>query len=528
MENRISFARARLAATLLAVSTVITLVVMAVSGELPDSDAQSPAVVVHDPPTWTAPVDAAVVVGDTRSAVSRPVAPGFVGFSLEYSAVTRYAGSATAGINPVLVQLMRSVAPDGSPVLRIGGDSTDATWWPIAGVSRPRSVSYDLTPEWMASARALIRALHARVVAGVNLKSGLPAVAVAEAHALISGLGRGHLQALEIGNEPSNYASFAAYRIAGQRFFARTHGYDFPAFVRDFNRVRGGLNGYPLAGPTLGTDHWMTHLRRFLNNERTLAMVTFHRYPLSCFAHPGRRNYASIRNLLTPYASTGLALGVSQYAAEAHAHGLPFRIDELGSVSCGGRRGVSNSFAAALWMLDSLFELHRAGADGVNVHTFPGARYAPFSFTDPGGRWAARVAMPYMGMLMFARAAPAGSRLVPALATPLPGLKVWATRASNGTVRVVLINKSLHRRLAVAVAVAGQTRRSAELERLIAPSASSTTGGTLAGQSFAAPTTTGTLTGTRTVTKLTPAAGHYTVTLPAASAALLTVPRATG
>ena len=65
------------------------------------------------------------------------MAPGFVGLSLEYKAVRAYTGSNPNAINPVLVQLLRQLAPGQAPVLRIGGDSTDATWWPVRGVIPP-------------------------------------------------------------------------------------------------------------------------------------------------------------------------------------------------------------------------------------------------------------------------------------------------------------------------------------------------------------------------------------------------------
>ena len=43
----------------------------------------------------------------------------------------------------------------------------------------------------------------------------------------------------------------------------------------------------------------------------------------------------------------------------------------MNAVSCGGVRGVSDTFASALWALDTLFEFSRVGVDGVNFHTVP-------------------------------------------------------------------------------------------------------------------------------------------------------------
>jgi len=37
-----------------------------------------------------------------------------------------------------------------APVLRIGGDSTDTTWWPTPGLRPPPGVTYSLSPRWLA------------------------------------------------------------------------------------------------------------------------------------------------------------------------------------------------------------------------------------------------------------------------------------------------------------------------------------------------------------------------------------------
>jgi hypothetical protein len=84
---------------------------------------------------------------------------------------------------------------------------------------------------------------------------------------------------------------------------------------------------------------------------------------------------------------------------------------------------------------------------------------------------------------------------------------------------VVLINDSLDRRT---VSLSGAGGGAATLERLRAPSLTSTTGVTLGGQSFGTQTTTGLLAGRSHVAKLTAGGGHYVFTLPAESAALVT------
>jgi hypothetical protein len=198
------------------------------------------------------------------------------------------------------------------------------------------------------------------------------------------------------------------------------------------------------------------------------------------------------------------------------------RIDELNSASCGGRRGVSDSFASALWVLDTLFHMARVGVDGVNIHTFAHATYAPFEFMRARGHWIARVRPLYYGLLMFTRAAPTGARLLAISAAPMRSLRVWATRDPAGTVRVVLINESPARSVAVSV---GSPARSedATLQRLSAPGLRATSGVTIGGQTFGAETATAQLVGLST-NAIVPARQHrFVVALPPATASLLTI-----
>jgi len=127
---------------------------------------------------------------------------------------------------------------------------------------------------------------------------------------------------------------------------------------------------------------------------------------------PGSLKYPTVANLLSSYASRGIADGISRYAAIAHRSGDTFRIDEMNSVACGGKAGDSDTFASALWVLDTLFAVARSGADGVDIHTFPNARYGLFTFHRVGAGWSASVRPEYYGLLMFAQAAPPGARLL--------------------------------------------------------------------------------------------------------------------
>jgi hypothetical protein len=444
---------------------------------------------------------------------------------MEFYAVPEYAGSDPTAIDPVLVSLLGRLAPGQRRVLRIGGASTDTTWWPVAGVARPAGVNYDLTPNWLQTTSALAHALNAQLIVGVNLGLDRPDLAAAEAQALLGTIGSDSIRAFEIGNEPDLFAHHVLYKTPQGPVYARPRGYGVRTFASEFAQIRSALPAAPVAGPGYSGASWMSQLGRFLTTERPISLVTFHRYPLSaCGIARGSRAYPTIADLLANSASHDLASGVAPFAAIAHAHGLPFRIDEMNSVTCGGARGVSDTFASALWALDALFEMAHAGVDGVNIQTSPGGSYELFTVHQINGSWQAIVRPEYYGLMMFAQAATPGSRLLTLSGTGSPLVKSWATRAQNGTTRVVLINKDVAHAHTVHVTLAGISG-SAALQRLLAPSARATSGVTFGGQSFGAVTLTGTLIGHRSQAVVRPAAGVYTVRLPAASAALLTLRR---
>jgi hypothetical protein len=459
----------------------------------------------------------------TQAAFGRPIPAGFLGLSLEYDSIERYAGTDPRAIDPVFVQLVRNLNPGQSPALRIGGDTTDWTWWPVPGLRKPPGVTYTLSRRWINVTRALTQELRARLILGIDLEAGNVELARLEANKLVDGLGRGSVQALELGNEPALYGSFPWYRTAaGVKVPGRPRSYDVPAYLRDFKTFSAALPRLPLAGPALGASKWMRDLGSFLSSEPRLGVVTLHRYPLQlCYTSTKSLKHPTLGHLMNPAATTGLADEFTGEVASAHAHGLPLRVDEINSVSCGADRAVSYTFASSLWAVDAMFELARVGIDGVNLHTFPGAGYELFKLTMANGHWQAAVSPEYYGLLMFAAAAPPGARLLRISGQPGAGVKTWATRAADGTVHVVLINKGTQARV-FALRLPGGVG-DATLERLQGSGLQSASGVTLAGQSFGARTTTGRLGGSAQRSTVKPIGDRYVVSLPAASAAMLTV-----
>ncbi len=320
---------------------------------------------------------------------ARPIPPGFLGLSIEYKAIKEYAGRNPSAINPVLVGLIDALSPGQRPQLRIGGDSTDRSWWPGHGARKPLGAYIKLKPRWGEVAAALIHATDARTILGINLEADSTGTARVEARKLIAAIGRHWVEALELGNEPELYDKFTWYHADGHKMTGRSLAtWDFPTYLQEFSRISGALPRLPLVGPAVGLPRWTSQLPDFIGAEPRVKIVTLHKYPLQlCYIPPSWPIYPTIANLLRPRASTGLAQGVAPQVRIAHANGLQLRIDEINTISCGQAPAVGKSFASALWALNTLFAFARVGVDGVNMHTYVGSSYALFRFRHLHGAW---------------------------------------------------------------------------------------------------------------------------------------------
>jgi hypothetical protein len=457
----------------------------------------------------------------TGAAMGKPIPSGFVGLSIEIKALEQYAGTNPAAVNPIFLHLIEDIAPEQSPVLRLGGDSTDWSWWPVSHVARPPGVRFTLTPNWLDVAHAVATAVRGRLILGIDLEADNLTVAAAEANAMVDRIGRRSVAALELGNEPELYGTFGWYRSAnGKSVPGRPRGYDPAAFAHDYSTFAPHLPDVRLAGPSSGAPAWLSKLGSFLDAEPRVRMVTVHAYPLK---HCTKSKVITIPQLLAEQSSRGLAASVAPYVAVADAHHDPLRVDEMNGISCGGTRGVSDSLASALWVLDALFEIARTGVTGVNIHTVPNSINEILGPDDSGRTSRMRVHPEYYGMMMFAQAAPAGSHLLKLGAPTSAGVKVWATRASDGVIHVVVINKRLAGSQFLRLRIGG-AHGAAEVEQLRAPSVHATAGVTIGGQTFGDETSTGVLAGPASHQTVTSSSGGYPITVPAASATMLSVP----
>ncbi len=456
----------------------------------------------------------------SQTPASPPVPSGFVGLSMEFRGLAAYAGTDPRAIDAPFLNLVRDLAPGQRPVLRIGGDSTDWTWWPVPGLRRPGGIRLDLTPQSMAVARAVARALGARLILGINLEANSTRVAGAEARAFLHRIGAGSIAALEIGNEAELYPAFSWYKTAaGVKVKGRPPGYSLADMIGDFSRMSAVMPAVPLAGPSSGSALWLPFLHRFLASEPRVKLATVHAYPLK---HCAGSRPVTEAALLSDNSSDGLAATVAPWVSAAHGRRIPLRVDELNAITCGGTRGISDTYGSALWALDTMFAMARTGVDGINVHTVPGTINEILGPSFARGHWSIIVHPEFYGLMMFAQAAPAGSRVLALQGTPPAGVKVWATSAPDHTVRVVVINKLSRRTMTIPVRVPAG-RGPATTEQLRGRSLYASGSVSLGGQSFGSATSSGRL-GPAQLSPLQSSNGIFSVVVPASSATLLTIP----
>jgi Glycosyl hydrolase family 79 C-terminal beta domain len=533
---RIGHQRGRRLAQMASAIAVAALLASAVALALPDHDGITRATAGAGHGTQFA---SAQVAAPRRGSAPRPVrlpeavltiAPdastvivpsSYFGLSTEYWALPLFERNM-----PVFERVLSllHVQGGGPLVLRIGGDSADHSFWTPKAKRMP-GWAFALTPSFLARLRALVQRDRVRLIIDLNLVTDTPLTAATWAHAAETSLPRGSIVGFEVGNEPDLYERsywLAALDRSPLRSAALPLELTPSTYVEDFAayaRVLGeGAPDIPLVGPAVAHPRISVRfISTLIEDERSeLGEVTGHLYPYSaCVKNPHASGYPTVAHLLSWTASGGLAKDVAGAVAAAHAAGLRFRLTEINSVTCGGKAGVSNTFATALWAPDALFTLMRAGVDGTNLHVRAYAINAPFSLTRRG-----LTPRPLLyGLILFTRMLGPQARLVRVHMTHprLLNLSAWAVRVRGGILHVLVLDKSNR---TVRVDLHLPATGPGTVQRLLAPSASSTAGETLDGQRLGPD---GTWIGTRRTETITRGDHGYVLTVPQRSAALVAV-----
>jgi hypothetical protein len=265
-----------------------------------------------------------------------PVAPNFVGLSIEVWSAGEYCNAKVAA----LLRQIRELTPGRhpGPVLRIGGNSVDSSCYVDDDADAlPPSCAYRITRESLRQYAAFAQSapdLNLSYVLGVNFGRS-PSPELAAAH--VAAIGRAGLwplvSAVEVGNEQDHYARrtehdqqakghrwmgyhYEQYSAELERFLAALRNAGLPE-----RRVQGGtwtcspgatVEEAPVACAGGFTGNLTAYLRKF---STELTSFSFHRYAAS---HCNGKA-VSAAELLADHAAAGQAERLAPIAAATAA-----------------------------------------------------------------------------------------------------------------------------------------------------------------------------------------------------------------
>lgn len=316
---------------------------------------------------------------------SQPVPEDFIGLSYESAQLANPGFFAPE--NKGLIALFRELADKGN--LRLGGGSSEFTTYSSASPTGPPPFEV-FGPDTSKTVKSgtvttdvALRNLHGFLDAvgwsclyGLNLGQGTLENAVAEATAVQRILGP-RLLAFQIGNEPDSFR---------RRY--RPESYTPEDFLAEWKRFHDAIaKAVPtarFAGPDISDKlPYLTAFAAMAPQYTDIILLTSHYYAMGPASNP----QATLENLLDPDPKlTTLKRRDLHVIEEAQqlAH-LPYRMSEGNSCWDGGKAGVSDTFASALWCADYVMTCMGRGWQGVNLHGGGNGFYTPIAGSPSAG-----------------------------------------------------------------------------------------------------------------------------------------------
>jgi hypothetical protein len=469
-------ARLSLLATLATASVILASCVPAMASPAGTGALGSPLPThATDPAALAAQSAPAVNVAFNPLDPGRPVAQRFLGLSFELAALGQLAQYADRGD---LVELLRSLGPG---VLRFGGITADENVaWSDSRTPPPAWASSTIGPAQMNELGLLARRSGWQVLLTVGLAHYEPAAAAREVAAAHRALGP-YLAAVEIGNEPNSYGSHGFRELP---WIAQGYEEQVTAYREAIETLTPNV---PIAGPDVSGSGAFSEWGEEEALAQSPVLLTGHHYPLGCAQTPA----PSIETLLSAAGRGAAALSLASYMAVAELRGIPLRIDEANTVSCGGVAGISDTFASALWATGYITQTMAIGAMGINLEGNPTncTGYTPLCAPNPSALAQGELrAQPEWYALLLTRAL-VGDRPLPTTisAEGSPNLIAAGFSGPGHSLKVVLCNNEPEGTSPLTVSLeVGAGMGVAQIQRLSDSSPSATSGVLLAGRAVAA------------------------------------------
>ncbi len=315
-----------------------------------------------------APTPTLTLAASLTSGPGEQIARSPIGISMEYPLIAADLGAGSCPPPALAAELQRL----GSPRLSLGGQSQDFTS-PVAASGAPANwetlTTYSLPAPFWSQLHCLLSGTNEPLSVGLNARIGQ----LGWAQAMVAGAEQAATAGVQfsIGNEPDlyylpNYLSLAKSQPGEE-------AKEVALYLQAAGYLRPALGSQPLVGPELANPaHWQAALPGVLATLHPQT-VGVHSYPLSVCRS---EREATIHGLLA--SSIGNApRRLAWVVADARAAGAPAVISEANSVSCGGKAGVSDSSASAVWALRFVLAALETGFAEVSFH-LSGNPYDPF------------------------------------------------------------------------------------------------------------------------------------------------------
>jgi Glycosyl hydrolase family 79 C-terminal beta domain len=330
------------------------------------------AVTVYSRVSWgqgKAEVAAELTLRDGPMAT--PVPLTYNGLSYELAQLTDPQFFSAA--NRELVTHFRLLSPHG--ILRTGGNTSEFCWFQAdAHTVAPQLRTppgklednwmphrlFAIRPEAIDALAGFLRETGWKLIYGLNFGNSTPERAATEAAYVARAVGE-RLEYFQIGNEPD------LYRDANNG--TRPPGWGFADYLREWTAyaeaIAARVPGACFGGPDVnGSMDWVTRFGEEVpaSVRARLTTLTGHYYA------EGPPNDPRVTTARLLAGNAKIPGEMQRIEAVAQAHGLVYRMTEGNSCYRGGKPGMSNAFAAALWAGDYMLELASLGCVGVNLH----------------------------------------------------------------------------------------------------------------------------------------------------------------
>lgn len=420
----------------------------------------------------------------------------YVGLSYEIQQLTDPNFFSVA--NKGLIAEFRALTPNG--VLRLGGNTSEFAWWkPTPSTPEPEHPKtrvvegeppakfYAVTAKAVENLAGFLKATGWTCLYGINLATNTPERAADEAAFVAKTLGKS-LQYFQVGNEADLY----------KNHLRDPKTWNFDAYLKEWlvmaraivAKVPDAKFGMPDVANTMS---WLTDIGNqyaSIENPPHITTLSHHYY----FGGPATNPKVNIHALLTDTHKMKED-GAVATAAAAKIPGARVRMTEGNTCYRGGKPGVSDVFAAALWAADYALYLASIGYSGLNLHGGTGQSVAnsvggvlpgdtmlkeagksdaeiathPHPFYTPIGTFGTKYALQPVGIGLKFAGSFANSTILPVhFDAGQVNATAYAAKLADGKTSFIILNKDEEKDLPLTISIASKNG-TVQQETLTAP-----------------------------------------------------------